>query len=132
MSWLVALLSGYFALVIVMLGGRVIVFVLFVEAIVERYFVEFFGDFECYGDVARVWEIHDICHCLHWVVLDVEGAASLECEIGWLVLVLGARGFALEQLVRNFEIVVEVVEERLAEPVLVERLRAAVAVARVG
>jgi hypothetical protein len=132
MSRPVAPPSGYPAPVTATLAGRTVQLTPLAEAIAERYFAEFPGDLERYGEHARAWEIHDTSHCLHWAVLDVEGSASLEREIAWLTSVLGARGFPLEQLARNLEIAADVAGERLDAPEVAERLRASAAIARRG
>jgi hypothetical protein len=115
------------------LGGRRIALAPLAEEIARRYFAEFPDDFARYGDVARAWEVHDTCHCLHWAILDVQGHASLEKEIAWLSEVLGARGFPLENLARNLELAAAVVEERVPSGALVAaRLQAAAASVRVS
>jgi hypothetical protein len=132
MSRPVAPPSGYPAPVSVRLRGHAIALPPLAETVAERYFAEFPGDLERYGDAARAWEIHDTSHCLNWAVLDVEGSASIEREIGWLAGVLKARGFPLEQLARNLELAADVAAEQLPEPAVAERLRASAAVARAG
>jgi hypothetical protein len=65
-------------------------------------------------------------------MLDVEGFASLEREVTWLVGILRARDFPVERLARNLELAAAVVDERLAGPgaPVAERLRAAAATVR--
>ena len=68
------------------------------DVVADRYFEEFPGDTERYGQAARAWEIHGTLHCLQWAVLDVEGFASIEREVAWLANVLRSRDFPLDQL----------------------------------
>ena len=115
------------------LGGRRIALLPLAEEIADRYFAEFPEDFDRYGAAARAWGVHDTCHCLHWAILDAEGYASLEKEVGWLTGVLGARGFPLEKLARNLELAAAVVEERIPSAALVAgRLHAAATSVRVS
>jgi hypothetical protein len=115
------------------LGGRTVALLPLAETTADRYFEEFPGDVDRYGDAARAWEVHDTSYCLQWAMLDVEGFASLEREIRWLSGILGARGFPLEQLARNLELAADVVDERLEDGApVVERLRAAASTARAG
>jgi hypothetical protein len=111
------------------LGGRRIALLPLAEAVADRYFGEFPDDLERYGEVARAWEIHDTCHCLHWALLDAEGLADLEREVAWLTGVLSSRGFPLEHLARNLELAADVLEECLAESAvaIAGHLRAAAA-----
>jgi hypothetical protein len=101
------------------------------ETVADRYFAEFPGDLERYGDAAREWELHDTAHCVNWAVLDVNGIPSLERNITWLANVLRARDFPLEQLARNLEIAADVCAEQLSQAVA-ERLRAAATLVRSG
>jgi hypothetical protein len=116
------------------LAGRRIDLTALAEAVAARYFEEFPGDLERYGDAARAWEIHDTAHCLQWAVLDVERLASLQRQVDWLTNVLQARGFPLDQLARNLDLAAAVVEERLGEDgaAVAERLRSAAAAVREG
>ena len=99
------------------------------EAVADRYFAEFPGDLERYGDPARDWELHDTAHCVNWAALDVKGFASLDDNITWLANVLRARDFPLEQLARNLELAADVCDEQLSEAVAA-RLRAAATLVR--
>jgi len=99
------------------------------EAVADRYFAEFPGDLERYGDPARDWELHDTAHCINWAALEVRGFASLDDNITWLANVLRARDFPLEQLARNLELAAEVCDEQLSEAVAA-RLRAAATLVR--
>ena len=94
------------------------------EAVAERYFAEFPGDLERYGDAGRAWEIHDTLYCLNWALLDVQGYTSLEKQITWLAGILATRDFPLAQLARNLELAADVAEERIGAPVAA-RLRSA-------
>jgi hypothetical protein len=115
------------------LGGRRIALAPLAEEIADRYFAEFPEDVERYGEAARAWEVHDTSHCLHWAILDAEGFASLDKEVGWLSDVLAARGFALEKLARNLELAAVVVEERVPSAALVAgRLHSAATSVRVS
>jgi hypothetical protein len=97
------------------------------EEVADRYFAEFPGDLDRYGDVARPWAIHDTLYILQWALLDVEGLADLAHELAWLADVLGARGFPLAQLRRNVELCADVLSEVDGAHVAAERLRAAAA-----
>ena len=99
------------------------------DKIADRYFAEFPGDLERYGDPARDWELHDTAHCINWAALEVRGFASLDDNITWLANVLRARDFPLEQLARNLELAAEVCDEQLSEAVAA-RLRAAATLVR--
>ena len=99
------------------------------EEIADRYFAEFPGDLERYGEAARDWELHDTAHCVNWAALDVKGFASLDRNITWLANVLRARGFPVEQLARNLELAADVCAERLSEAVA-ERLDASATLVR--
>ena len=114
------------------LAGRRIELTALAEAVADRYFEEFPGDLERYGDAARAWEVHDTAHCLQWAVLDVERLASLQREVEWLTNVLRSRGFPLEHLARNLELAADVVDERVADngPTVAERLRSVAAAVR--
>ena len=116
------------------LAGREIALLPLAEAIADRYFEAFPEDAERYGEAARPWEIHDTLYSLQWAVLDVEGTASLEHEIGWLANILRSRDFPLEHLARNLELAADVVDEQLgaAGGEVAARLRASAAVARSG
>ena len=107
------------------LAGRAIGLTALAEAVADRYFEEFPGDLERYGDAARAWEVHDTAHCLQWAVLDAERLTSLQRQVDWLTDVLRARGFPLGQLARNLELTADVVDERLGEDgaAVAERLR---------
>ena len=78
------------------------------EAVADRYFEEFPGDIDRYGDAAREWEVHDTLHCLNWALLDVKGYTSLEKQALWLAGILRARDFPVEQLARNLELAADV------------------------
>jgi hypothetical protein len=114
------------------LAGRAIALRPLAEEVAARYFDEFPEDLVRYGDGARDWEVHDTSYCLEWAILDVEGLADLEREVGWLTDVLRSRDFPLEQLRRNLELAADVVGEQLAEEgaTVVARLRAAAASVR--
>ena len=132
MSRPVAPPSGWPAPTTATLAGRELALKPLAEATADRYFDEFPGDTERYGEAARAWEIHDTLHCLQWAVLDVEGFAGIEREVAWLANVLRSRDFPLEHLARNLELAAGVVEEQLAAEgaAVAERLRAGAAVAR--
>ena len=113
----------------VTLEGRRIPLAPLLEAVADRYFAEFPGDLERYGDVARDWELHDTAHCVNWAALEAKGFASLDRNISWLADILAARDFPLEQLARNLELAGDVCAEQLGEEVA-ERLRAAATLVR--
>jgi hypothetical protein len=98
------------------------------EAVADRYFAEFRGDIERYGDAARAWEVHDTLYCLNWALLDLKGYTSLEKQVLWLAGIPRARDFPVEQLARNLELAAEVVPV----PEAAERLRAAAVSVRRG
>jgi hypothetical protein len=98
------------------------------EAVADRYFQEFPGDIDRYGDAAHAWEIHDTLHCLNWALLDVRGYTSLEQQTLWLAGILRAREFPVEQLARNLELAADVMPVQEAA----ERLRAAAVTVRRG
>jgi hypothetical protein len=85
------------------------------EEVARRYFEEFPGDFDRYGDVARDWAVHDTRYILAWTVGDLAGHAMLARQVDWLAGVLAAREFPLGQLARNLEIAADVLGERLPE-----------------
>jgi hypothetical protein len=85
------------------------------EEVARRYFEEFPGDLDSYGDTAREWALHDTRHLLAWAVGDLAGYRMLAGQVDWLARVLGARGFPLEQLARNLEIVADVLGEHLPD-----------------
>jgi hypothetical protein len=105
-------------------GGETIALTPLAEAVAERYFAEFPGDLERYGDAARAWEVHDTLYCLNWALLDVNGYTSLDKQVLWLAGILRARDFPLQQLARNLELAADVAEERIGAPVAA-RLRSA-------
>ena len=113
----------------VTLEGRKIPLAPLLEAVADRYFAEFPGDLERYGDVARDWELHDTAHCVNWAALEVKGFASLDRNIIWLADILAARDFPLGQFARNLELAGDVCAEQLSEEVA-ERLRAAATLVR--
>jgi hypothetical protein len=45
-------------------AGRTVALAPLAEAVADRYFAEFPGDLERYGDAARQWEVHDTLYCL--------------------------------------------------------------------
>jgi hypothetical protein len=104
--------------------GKTIALTPLAEAVAERYFAEFPGDIERYGDAARAWEVHDTLYCLNWALLDVKGYTSLEKQVLWLAGILRAREFPLQQLARNLELAADVAAERIGAPVAA-RLRSA-------
>jgi hypothetical protein len=116
---------------VTLVSGKVVLAPL-LEAVADRYFAEFPGDLERYGDAAREWELHDTAHCIQWAVLDVRGFASLERNIVWLANVLDARGFPLDQLARNLELAAEVAAEPLGERVAAALNAAAELVRSIG
>jgi hypothetical protein len=126
--------SGWPAPASATLAGCEIGLTALAEAVADRYFEEFPGDLERYGDAARAWEVHDTAHCLHWAVLDVERFASLRREVEWLANVLRSRGFPLDHLARNLELAGDVVDERVGEhgAAVADRLRSAAAIVRDG
>ena len=113
----------------VTLEGRRIELAPLLGTVADRYFAEFPGDLERYGDAAREWELHDTAHCVNWAALDVKGFAVLERNVSWLADVLRARAFPLEQLARNLELAADVCGERLSEAVAA-RLRDAATLVR--
>jgi hypothetical protein len=113
----------------VTLEGRRIELAPLLGAVADRYFAEFPGDLERYGDAARDWELHDTAHCVNWAVLDVKGFAVLDRNVSWLANVLRARHFPVGQLARNLDLAADVCHEPLGDAVAA-RLRAAAAVVR--
>jgi hypothetical protein len=109
-------------------AGETIALTPLAEAVAERYFAEFPGDVERYGDAARAWEVHDTLYCLNWALLDVKGYTSLEEQVLWLAGILRARDFPVEQLARNLELAAD--EMPVAEAA--QRLRAAALSVRRG
>ena len=108
----------------VTLDERTIVLAPLLESVADRYFAEFPGDLERYGDAAREWELHDTAHCVNWAVLDAKGFSALGRNVSWLAGVLRARDFPLDQLARNLELTADACAEPLGDAVAA-RLRAA-------
>ncbi len=75
-----------------------------------RYREEFPDERERYGDAGHAWCIHDNQYLLHWAILDVLGATSLDDQVAWLARVLHARDFPLDRLARDLEIAAEVID----------------------
>jgi hypothetical protein len=113
----------------VTVGERRIKLAPLLEAIADRYFAEFPGDLERYGEAARDWELHDTAHCINWAALDVRGFASLDRNIVWLADILRARDFPVSQLARNLELAADVCAGGLDEGVAA-RLRNAATLVR--
>jgi hypothetical protein len=113
----------------VTLGERQVELAPLLETIADRYFAEFPGDVERYGELAREWELHDTAHCINWAALDVRGFASLDRNISWLANILRARDFPLEQLARNLELAADVCADELDQAVAA-RLRNAAPMVR--
>lgn len=114
-------------------GGYVLFLAPLAHEVCRRYMLEFPGDRERYGDAADAWCVHDTQYLLAWAAMDAEGGGSLlERNVDWLARVLAARGFPLEQLVRDLELAAEVVTETHGEAAaaLAERLRAGTDVVR--
>ena len=109
-------------------GGGTIELTPLAETVADRYFEEFPGDIDRYGDAARAWEVHDTLHCLNWALLDVKGYTSLEKQALWLAGILRARDFPVEQLARNLELAADVIGVEEAA----EKLRAAAVSVRRG
>lgn len=85
------------------------------EEVARRYFEEFPGDLEHYGDAARDWAVHDTRYILAWTIGDLAGHPMLAGQVDWLAGILAARDFPLEQLARNLEIAADVLGERLPD-----------------
>jgi hypothetical protein len=83
------------------------------EEVARRYFEEFPGDFDRYGDVAHDWAVHDTLYILAWALGDLDGHRMLASQVDWLAGVLAARAFPLEQLARNLEIAADVLGGRV-------------------
>ena len=95
----------------------------------DRFFAEFPGDYELYGDVGVQWCRHDNQWVLLWAAYDLSGAADLGEQVQWLARVLAARDYPLGRLVRSLEIAADVAEEAVPDqgPDMSARLRRAAA-----
>lgn len=90
----------------------------------RRYDAEFPDERERYGPAGMAWCVHDNQHLVNWAVGDVHhGFVDLAAQVAWLANVLAARDFPLDRLARNLVIAGEVVQERLGDAALAERLR---------
>ena len=79
------------------------------EEVTDRYAAEFPDEDERYEpQVWRAWCRHDTQYLLQWAVLDVEGTAHLDDQVGWLARVLAARDFPLDRLARTLELAADV------------------------
>ena len=82
------------------------------DEVTRRYAVEFPDEDERYDpQVWRAWCRHDTQYLLQWAILDREGFADLEANVGWLAGVLDSRGFPLDRLARTLELAADVVAE---------------------
>jgi hypothetical protein len=81
--------------------------------ITERHLRRHPEDVERYGDLARVWCIHDNQHLVNWAVLDVRGVLSFSEQLRWLANVLDSRGYPLANLADNLQTGAHVVRERV-------------------
>jgi hypothetical protein len=78
--------------------------------ICRRFLLEFPDDRERYGDAALAWCVHDNQWILGWAAEDLEvGGTHFADNVRWLERVLRARDYPTERLVRDLELVAEVV-----------------------
>lgn len=87
------------------------------EEIARRYVHEFPDEQARYGDAGRAWCIHDNQYLLAWSADAADGYLDMRRQVAWLASILEAREYPLERLVRDLEIGVDVVRERLASGV---------------
>jgi hypothetical protein len=60
---------------------------------------------ERYGPVGMTWCVHDSQHILNWAL--TRSQAGFERELDWLIRVLAARDFSLEELARGIELLAD-------------------------
>jgi hypothetical protein len=78
--------------------------------ICRRFLLEFPDDRERYGDAALAWCVHDNQWILGWAAEDLEvGGTHFANNLRWLEVVLRARDYPTERLVRDLELAAEVV-----------------------
>jgi hypothetical protein len=76
----------------------------------RRFLAEFPDELERYGNAARDWCVHDNQWLLDWAVSGATIGTDLFVErVTWLDGVLAARGYPRERLVRDLELLAEVV-----------------------
>jgi hypothetical protein len=81
------------------------------EGICERYYAEFPGHDERYGERGRAYCAHDNAYLVAWLVdaLDVAGDESFRRNVAWLRGLLEARDFPMDAFRRNLELLGEAV-----------------------
>lgn len=84
-------------------------------ATAERYYAEFTDEDAVYGEVGRLWCLHDLQHLLNWAALDVAGHVTLDDQVAWLARVLESRRFPILRLARSLELGAGVVRDELGE-----------------
>ena len=90
------------------LHGEKLDLVALASAVTDRFFTEFPGDYERYGDVGVQWCRHDNQWIFLWAAYDLSGATDLIEQVRWLARVLAARDYPLDRLVRSLEIAADV------------------------
>ena len=127
--------GGAAAPAVVVVDGRSLELEPLATEVARRYRDEFPDERDRYGDAGLEWCVHDNQYLIAWAVEDATlGSVSFPEQVGWLARVLAARGYPLERLVRDIEIIGAVLAQR--EPELARAIEATLAagadVARAG
>ena len=95
----------------------------------DRYARTFPDEDARYTSEWRQWSTHDNQHVLRWAISAQTYRTDLWKDIAWLARVLEARGFPLDRLAKNLELLADVLTEQIGAPVAVaaQHLRKAAA-----